>query len=153
MSSGGIIRGQCLVPGAARGEVAALSSPLSLWGGFDLETGCVCDIHHPQYGAAIAGKVLIMPGGRGSSSSSSILLESARLGQNPLAIALTSKDPIIAIGALVSADLYKVHIPVILIEADCLDKFASGVFVEVEAQAGSAMISALSGQASMDAAV
>ena len=94
-----------------------------------------------------------MPGGRGSSSSSSILLESARLGQNPLAIAITSKDPIIAIGALVSADLYKVHIPVILIEADCLDKFASGVLVEVEAQAGSATISVLSGQASMDAGV
>jgi predicted aconitase with swiveling domain len=123
---------------------------LSLWGGFDLETGSVCDIHHPQYGAAIAGKVLIMPGGRGSSSSSSILLESARLGQNPLAIAVTDKDPIIVMGALVSADLYKVHIPVILIEADCLDRFASGELVEVEAQTGCATISSLAGQDSGD---
>lgn len=74
-----------------------------------------------------------MPGGRGSSSSSSILLESARRSINPAAIIMTEKDPIIVIGALVSADLYEVRIPVVLIEPEGLGRFASGMELMVDA--------------------
>ena len=79
-----------------------------------------------------------MPGGRGSSSSSSILLESARLSVNPRAIIMTEKDPIIVIGALVAADLYKVQIPVILIGPDGLDRFSEGMKLMVDATSGQA---------------
>jgi len=140
VSTAGIVYGQSLVQGTARGEVALLSSPLSLWGGFDLETGRISDVNHPQSGVQIAGKILAMPGGRGSSSSSSILLESARLSVNPGAIILTEKDPIIVIGALVAADLYEVHIPVILIDPAGLDQLSSESNVEVEARADKATI-------------
>ena len=90
------IVGDCLVPGQASGQLVCLSVPLSLWGGFDLGTGMICDVNHPAHGTRIAGKVLALPGGRGSSSSSSVLLESARLGINPLAIVLTERE--LAIG-------------------------------------------------------
>ncbi len=90
-----------------------LTAPLSLWGGFDLESGRVSDVNHPQHGMTIAGRILVMPGGRGSSSSSSILLESARLGIQPEAIVITDCDPILVVGALVAAELYGVSIPVI----------------------------------------
>jgi len=135
-----VIHGSVLVHGTASGEVAALSSALSLWGGFDLETGAVADVHHPQYGTTIADKILVMPGGRGSSSSSSILLESARLGVNPLAIVITSRDPILVIGALVADDLYRVRIPVVLVEAASLDRLVSGQFVEVNTEGENASI-------------
>ena len=78
MSGGSAIIARCMVPGVARGTVSRLSRPLSLWGGLDLESGRVCDVNHPEHGQEIAGHVLAMPGGRGSSSSSSVLLESAR---------------------------------------------------------------------------
>jgi predicted aconitase with swiveling domain len=134
------IHGQSLVPGSARGKVSALSSPLSLWGGFDLDTGTVSDVNHPQYGAMIAGRILVMPGGRGSSSSSSILLESARMSVNPSAIIMTEKDPIIVIGALVASDLYQVHIPVILIEKEDLDGFPCGMNLMVDATTAQAVM-------------
>lgn len=140
MNSRNLLHGQSLVPGTACGKVSVLSSPLSLWGGFDLGSGLVSDVNHPQYGARIAGRILIMPGGRGSSSSSSILLESARLAVNPRAIIMTEKDPIIVIGALVAADLYKVQIPVILIEPDDLDRFSSGMKLMVDATSGQASL-------------
>ena len=140
MNSNLLFHGRSLVRGLARGKLAALSSPLSMWGGFDLETGRISDVNHPQFGEIIAGKILLMPGGRGSSSSSSILLESARLSMNPLAVIVSVNDPIIAIGALVAADLYGVHIPVILIEPACMGKFDTDMIVEVDARAEKATI-------------
>ena len=62
-----------LIAGEARGTVLALDEPLSFWGGFDAETGTVIDRAHPQVGASLAGRVVVMPFGRGSSSGSSVL--------------------------------------------------------------------------------
>ena len=39
-----------LVPGRAVGDMAILDEPLSLWGGFDVETGRIIDQNHPQVG-------------------------------------------------------------------------------------------------------
>ena len=56
--SGVTIQAECLLPGTAAGQVALLSAPLSLWGGFDLESGRICDANHPQHGMTIAGRIL-----------------------------------------------------------------------------------------------
>ncbi len=69
-----------LSPGIATGEVLLLDEPLSLWGGLDPATGRLIDVHHPQVGAALAGRVVAMPAGRGSSSSSYVLAEAAGRG-------------------------------------------------------------------------
>lgn len=102
-----------LVAGDAEGEVVALTEPLSFWGGFDPSDGRITDVHHPQHGLLLAGKVLVMPSGRGSSSSSSVLAESIRLGTAPLAIVLADADPIVALGAVVAEELYGVTVPVV----------------------------------------
>ena len=123
--------GNCLVPGQASGALSVMTEPLSLWGGFDLESGRVADVNHPQFGQLISGCILAMPGGRGSSSSSSILLESARLGIHPLAVVLAEPDPILVIGALVADDLYGVTIPVIVVPPNVLESLCSGTQVVV----------------------
>ncbi|HEX6989595.1 MAG TPA: DUF126 domain-containing protein, partial [Bacillota bacterium] len=56
---------------------------------------------------------LLMPGGRGSSSSSTVLAEAIRLGTGPAAILLTERDAIIALGALVAGELYGRVCPVV----------------------------------------
>jgi predicted aconitase with swiveling domain len=108
-----------------------MSEPLSLWGGFDLGSGRVADVNHPQHQQVISGRILAMPGGRGSSSSSSILLESARLGIHPRAVVLVEPDPILVIGALVAEDLYGVTIPVILVPQTVLENLRPGAQVIV----------------------
>ncbi len=108
--------GRTLVPGEARGPVLVLSEPLSFWGGLDPATGAIIDAHHPQLGAVVTGTVLVMPGGRGSSSSSSVLAEAIRAGTAPAAIVLAEADPIIALGALVALELYEASIPIIEVE-------------------------------------
>lgn len=109
-----------LVAGEARGPALVLSEPLSFWGGLDPATGAIVDVHHPQRGAVVTGTVLVMPGGRGSSSSSSVLAEAIRAGTAPAAIVLAEPDPIIALGALVALELYEVAVPVLVAQNDAL---------------------------------
>jgi predicted aconitase with swiveling domain len=103
-----------LAAGTGRGPALVLSEPLSFWGGIDPATGEVIDSHHPARGANIAGTVLVMPAGRGSSSSSSVLAEAIRAGVGPAAIVLAEPDPIVALGAIVARELYGVSVPVVV---------------------------------------
>jgi predicted aconitase with swiveling domain len=108
---------QVLVAGDAAGEVLVLAEPLSFWGGVDETTGAIIDVHHPQLGANVAGRVVVMPSGRGSSSSSSVLAELIRAGVGPAAILLGTRDPIVALGALVAEALYGSTVPVLVLAA------------------------------------
>jgi predicted aconitase with swiveling domain len=103
-----------LVAGDAHGPALVLDEPLSFWGGVDPATGDIIDVHHPQRDANVAGRVLVMPSGRGSSSSSSVLAESIRAGTAPAALVLGEPDPILALGAIVARELYGRTIPVVV---------------------------------------
>jgi uncharacterized protein len=105
-----------LVVGTAHGSALVLDEPLSFWGGIDPATGDVIDVRHPQRGANVAGRVLVMPSGRGSSSSSSVLAECVRAGTAPAAIVLAEPDPILALGAIVARELYRRAVPVVVSE-------------------------------------
>jgi hypothetical protein len=126
-----------LVPGEATGEVLVLEEPLSFWGGIDPATGEIVDVHHPQLGSNVAGRILVMPGGRGSSSSSSVLAEAIRAGSAPSAIVLLEPDPIVALGAIVARELYGTTLPVVVSRER---PWHSGEMVEIEARAASATI-------------
>jgi uncharacterized protein len=110
-------QGRTLVAGTATGAALILSEPLSFWGGMDVATGRIIDQHHPQVGALLSGRVLIMPAGRGSSSSSSVLAEAIYAGTAPAAIILTESDVIVAVGAMVAAELYGKQCPVVVVIA------------------------------------
>ena len=95
------LSGRVLVRGGGRGVALVLDEPLSFWGGFDPESGRIVEDRHPQAGTSLAGTVLVMPSGRGSSSSSSVLAEGLRRGTGPAAILLAQPDEIIVLGALI----------------------------------------------------
>ena len=54
--------------GDCSAETLVLDEPLSFWGGLDPKTGLIIDEQHPQKGQSVAGRVLLMPGTRGSTS-------------------------------------------------------------------------------------
>jgi predicted aconitase with swiveling domain len=107
------------VPGSAPEPAAApalvLHEPLSFWGGVDPATGRIVDRRHPQFGASVAGRVVVMPAGGGSSSSSSVLAECLANGTGPAAILLGQPDAILAVGALVAAELGGPRCPVTVV--------------------------------------
>lgn len=109
--------GRTLVPGGVTAPVLLLGEPLSFWGGMDPHDGRIIDRNHPQHGTALTGRVVAMAAGRGSSSSSSVLAEAIRLGTAPAALVLGEPDAIIALGALAAAELYGVHLPIVVVPA------------------------------------
>ena len=115
------------------GHALVLDEPLSFWGGLEPDTGTLIDVHHPQRGVVLTDRVLVMPSGRGSSSSSYVLAESIRAGTAPAAIVLGETDAIVALGAIVARELYGSTIPVIVLDPDAYASIADGAAVEVQA--------------------
>jgi uncharacterized protein len=101
-----------------RGLALVLDEGLSLWGGMDPASGEVIDAHHPQRGASLTGKIVVMPSGRGSSSSASVLAEAVRAGNAPAAFVLEEPDLILSIGAAVAEELYEVVVPVVVVDPE-----------------------------------
>jgi predicted aconitase with swiveling domain len=127
------VRARTLHAGAARGRALVLVEPLSLWGGLDPASGEVIDPHHPQRGTSVAGRVLVLPAARGSSSSSSVLAEAARAGVAPAAILLGEPDLILAVGAAVAQELYGAVIPVAVLAPEALAAILDGAEVGIGA--------------------
>jgi predicted aconitase with swiveling domain len=125
--------GRTLAVGEARGPTLVLDEPLSFWGGVDPETGLVIDVHHPQRGVTVTGRVLAMPSGRGSSSSSSVLVESIHAGTGPVAIVMREPDPIIALGAIVVRELFGTRFPVVVVDEATYRSLRNDVVVVVRA--------------------
>ncbi|HEV8163855.1 MAG TPA: DUF126 domain-containing protein [Actinomycetota bacterium] len=123
---GSELAGRALLAGEAVGPALVLEAPLSLWGGMDPRTGRITDHHHPQFGATATGHILVLPAGRGSSSSSSVLAEAIRLETAPLAILLAEPDEILVLGALVAEYLYERTCPILVLPEGAISAIATG---------------------------
>jgi uncharacterized protein len=124
---------QTLVPGHARGFAIALP-PLSFWGGYDAGRGTIVDGTHAGFGRSLAGRVLVMPRARGSSSSSSVLAEALRNRTGPNGIVLIERDLIVSIGAIVANELYALSVPVVVVDETVFEMIAKSTsLLEIEA--------------------
>ena len=112
------MEGRFLVEGPVDGTALVLAEPLSFWGGLEPTTGEIVEANHPQRGEFVTGRILVMPSGRGSSSSATVLAESIRLGTGPAGVVLGEADEIVAIGALVAEALYGVRTAVFVASQD-----------------------------------
>jgi predicted aconitase with swiveling domain len=90
---------------AVRARGLALTAPISFWGGVDPKTGTIADPRHPEHGAAISGRVLLIPATVGSSSASAILLELVHANLAPAAIVLHEPDAILLLGLVVAKEM------------------------------------------------
>jgi uncharacterized protein len=128
-----MFRGRTLTNGYARSPSIRLTESLSFWGGMDSDTGLIIDRHHPQRGSCITNKILVMPSGRGSCSSSSVLAEAIRRRTAPSGILLLTADPIITAGATVAAFLYGFSVPVLELAQRDWELVPEGAEVEISA--------------------
>jgi predicted aconitase with swiveling domain len=110
-----------------------LDEPLSFWGGLDSANGRIIDRRHPQLGRCVTDRVLVLPGGRGSSSSSTVLAEAIRRGTAPLGILLRESDAILALGAIVAQDLYNTWVPVLVLQDPDYKAIRDGDWLSIDA--------------------
>ncbi len=127
------IQARVVLPGVAAGQLLLLAEPLSFWGGIDPKSGAIIDERHPQCGANVAGRILALPRGRGSSSASSILLEACRRGTAPAAILTREVDGILALGAVVARELYDAPLPMLTLTSADYAKLCDGCWLRIGA--------------------
>jgi predicted aconitase with swiveling domain len=127
-----VLTGKVSHPGTAEGEVLLLTEPVSFWGGVD-HHGEIIDVHHAQHKAKMTNKILVMPSGRGSSSATAVLAELIRTGDGPLAIVMLQCDTILVIGALVSAEIYDISMPIVELDQEQYAQLSDGMRVKVDA--------------------
>jgi predicted aconitase with swiveling domain len=126
-----ILKGHKVAKGKAQGEALVSHAPISFMGGVNPETGVVVDKGHELEGKSIAGKVLVFPVGKGSTSGSYQLYTLAYFKKAPKAIINRWADPIVAVGAIIG------DIPMVdKLDRDPLEVIKTGDLLEVDADNG-----------------
>lgn len=126
------LAGTWLVPGRFEGSVLRLDEPLSFWGGVDPGSGEIIDRAHPQNGERFGGRVVVMPGSRGSSGTPGVLGEALRLGTGPSALVITKPDINLVAGSLAATTLYDARCPVLLVADEWFERLETGDLVTAE---------------------
>ena len=113
--------------GRATGHAMVTKDAISFLGNVDPKTGVVVDPEHELYGQCIAGKVLIFPGGKGSTVGSYVIYQLKKRGLAPVAMINIRSEPIVAVGAIISG------IPLVDRVTEEIMLIKSGTLVEVDA--------------------
>ncbi|MCK9152615.1 DUF126 domain-containing protein [Methanobacterium alcaliphilum] len=120
--------------GKASGEAMVSQDPISFLGGVNPDTGEVIDPKHQLKGEIIKDKILIIPGGKGSTVGSYVIFQMAKNKTSPKAIICLKAEPIIATGAIMA------NIPMVdQVEGDIMG-LSSGLQIEVDAEKGQVKI-------------
>ena len=113
--------------GRASGPALVTGQAISFLGNVNPETGVVVDPAHELFGESIAGKVLIFPGGKGSTVGSYVIYQLKKRGLAPAAMINLISEPIVAVGAIISG------IPLVDRVGEDVLRIKSGTMVEVDA--------------------
>jgi uncharacterized protein len=116
--------------GSARGPALVTGDAISFLGNVDANTGMVVDPAHELFGQCIAGKVLIFPGGKGSTVGSYVIYQLKKRDLAPAAMINIRSEPIVAVGAIISG------IPLVDRVGEEILQVLSGTVVEVDADRG-----------------
>ena len=116
--------------GCASGEALVTREPISFLGNVDPKTGVVVDPGHELFGKRVSGKVLIFPGGKGSTVGSYVIYQLKKNGIAPAAMINLRSEPIVAVGAIISGIPLVDRVPEDILSLD------DGIKVKVDADRG-----------------
>ena len=116
--------------GCATGPTLVTREAISFLGNVNPETGIVVDPAHELFGQSVSGKVLIFPGGKGSTVGSYVIYQLKKRGLAPIAMINLCSEPIVAVGAIISG------IPLVDRVPEEVLQWKSGILVEVDGDQG-----------------
>jgi len=127
------LKGRALVEGAAQASALTSEEPLSFWGGYDQFTGEIIDRRHPLSGENAAGKILVLPASRGSSTTAAVLLEAVRQDNAPAVIITAGTDRFLTLAAIVAAEMYGRSPGIVSVDAADFAALAGAREIKVDA--------------------
>ena len=87
-----VIRGRGVVPGIVEGEALVCPRSITGWGGIDPRTGIIKEYDNVNRGVSIAGKILVIPGSKGSTGWSCYFGAARAAGAAPAGWLITRID-------------------------------------------------------------
>ena len=119
-----------LLAGTPKATAMVSKIPLSFWGGVDVATGKIQDIHHDLCGETLTGKILCIPYDRGSCSGSGVLIEMVKRQTAPAAIICIEAEPVLALGPMIGEIMYGRGMALRTVSEEDFNKISNGDFLE-----------------------
>lgn len=130
-----VLRGHRVVKGKAEAEAIVTRDSISFMGGVDPTTGTITESGSELEGEKISGKILVFPGGKGSTGGSYMLYDMAKRGTGPRGIVNVRTDSIVAMGAVMG------NIPTVdQLEKNPFEVIRTGDYVIVDGDSGTVRI-------------
>ena len=96
------IKGRSISKGVATGKALISKQKISFLGAVDPATGIIIDKSLDIYGKSITNRILIFPGGKGSTVGSYVIYQLKKRGKSPYAMINRRADTIVAAGAIIA---------------------------------------------------
>lgn len=125
------LKGKPVTKGIAEGEAVVTSMPISFTGGMDPDTGMIREPGHELENQSVAGKILVFPTGKGSTTGSWQYYAAYKRGNAPIGIINQTVEGVVAVSAIIT-DTPMVH----SLEVNPLDCIETGDFVRIDADHG-----------------
>ena len=125
------IKAKAINGGVVEGEAIVSNMPISFTGGMDPETRIIREPGHDLEGQCVAGKILVFPVGKGSTTGSWQYYAAFKRGNAPKGIINVKSEGVVAVSAIIT-DTPMVH----ELETDPLTCIRSGDFVRINADEG-----------------
>lgn len=119
-------------PLKTQGSLLVSDVPLSFWGGVSATCGTVIDEHHPLAGSSVSGRIMAIPGSRGSCSGSGVLLELIDADRAPAALVFSEAEEVLVLGAIVANVILGKSLPILQIDTDAFEQLINGTNASIE---------------------
>ena len=125
------INAKTVVGGVAEGEACVCRMAISFTGGMDPDTGIIREPGHELEGRSVAGKILVFPAGKGSTTGSWQYYAAFKRGMAPKGIINQKAEGVVAISAIITGTPM-VH----QLDQDPLAVIETGDFVRIDGDQG-----------------
>jgi len=125
------INAKTVMRGVAEGEALVSQMAISFTGGMDPDTGIIREPGHDLEGQSVAGKILVFPAGKGSTTGSWQYYAAFKRGSAPKGIINRKAEGVVAISAIITGTPM-VH----ELDQDPLAVIETGDFIRIDADNG-----------------
>jgi len=126
-----IVKAKPVTQGIAEGEAIVSQMAISFTGGMDPDTGNIREPGHDLEGKSVAGKILVFPTGKGSTTGSWQYYAAFKRGKAPRGIINMTSESVVVVSAIIT-QTPMVHSP----EENVLEIIEDGDFVRINADEG-----------------
>jgi len=125
------IKGKSVTKGMTEGDAIVTRMPISFTGGMDPNSGIIREPNHELEGQSVAGKILVFPAGKGSTTGSWQFYATYKRGNAPKGIINVKAEGVVAVSAIITGTPMMHQL-----EDDPLECISTGDFVRINAYEG-----------------